>query len=223
MPELNSSPRRAGPVRHPGLIAIWLVLVTAYLISSALGQRAVATATVSLMTGGLLAVSGRLFAGLATGLALAALCWYFSSSMQFLVYAPPLMAFAFMASFFHRTLRPGSVALITQVARKEHPELPADLERYTRLLTWIWAMTFLSLFGAALLLAPLLAVDTWSRIVHGLGYLIPATLFLGEYAFRHYRFPDRAHGSLWVLIPNIVRVSQEIAMSHHQRNSDPGR
>ncbi|MEP7154798.1 MAG: hypothetical protein ABI905_03435 [Betaproteobacteria bacterium] len=214
---MKSTHSPPGPLRHPGLVAVWLALVSVYLIASALGQRVAATAAVGLMIGALIAVSGRVVAGILVGALLAGLCVYFSGTLHVLFYAPPLAAFAFMAVFFYRTLSPGSDALITQVARMEHPDLPADMVRYTRTLTWIWAACFLLLFIAASLLAPLLAVDTWSRLVHGLGYCIPAALFLGEYAYRHVRFPDRTHGSLLVLIPNIVTVSREIATAGNGR------
>ena len=64
----------------------------------------------------------------------------------------------------------------------------------------------------ALLLAPALTLDSWSRWVHGLGYVVPGTLFLGEYAYRHYRFRDRRHSSLRVLIAHIVAVIREEAL-----------
>ena len=205
-----------GRVRHPGMIALWLALVGAYLVSSALGQHVVATAAVGMMTGALLAASGRVLAGAALGLLLAGLCIYFSGSMQFLIYAPPLTAFTFMALFFFRTLRSGSEALITQVARKEHPDLPTDMQQYTRVLTWIWSLTFLSMLVVALILLPLLPVDTWSLVVHGMGYVAPAALFLVEYLYRHARFPNRPHSSLPILIANIVKVIQENALSQEK-------
>ena len=220
MPEMNPNPPARS--RHPGLVALWLVLAAGYLAVSATGLRVAAMAIVGLMVGALLAASGRLVAGTVTGTALAILCLYFSDSMKFISYAPPLAAFAFMAYFFYRTLRPGSEPLITRVARKEDPDMPADRARYTRMLTWAWSLCFMLLFAVALLLAPLLQLDAWSRWVHGLGYVLPGALFLGEYAFRHHRFPDRKHSSLWVLIPNIVAVSKEAALSSGQRNAEYG-
>jgi uncharacterized membrane protein len=202
---------------------LWIVLAAGYLVASASGFRVAAMVAVSIMVGALVVASGRTVAGCLAGAALIAACLYFSDSMQFIIYAPPLAAFAFMAFFFYRTLRPGSEPLITRVARREHPDLPPDMARYTRALTWSWTFCFVALFGVALLLAPVVAPDTWSRVVHGLGYVIPGTLFLGEYAYRHYRFRERSHGSLRVLIPNIIAVSREAAMTFEKRNAEPGR
>ena len=221
MPEVKQGPNP--PARHPVLIVLWLVLASGYLITSATGLRMVAMSVVGMMVGALLVASGRLAAGVVTAVALAGLCVYFSDSMGFIAYAPPLAAFAFMAFFFYRTLRPGSEPLITRVARMEHPDLPPDMARHARMLTWAWSLCFVLLFVVALVLAPLLQLDMWSRWVHGLGYIIPAALFLGEYAYRHYRFRERHHGSLLLLIPNIVAASRDAALSSDQRNTESSR
>jgi uncharacterized membrane protein len=202
--------------RHiPRLGLLWLALAAGYLAASASGHRAIALGVVGLIVGALVAASGRHIAGLVAGLALAGACLYWSESISFVVYAPPLAAFAFMAFFFGRTLRRGAEPLITRVARTEHPDLPVEMARYTRTLTLTWTLCFVLLFLAALLSAPMLALDAWSRWVHGLGYLVPAALFLGEYVYRHHRFHDHRHGSIPALIVNIVAVLRQAAAKPH--------
>ena len=219
MPAVNPVPSPTVPVRHPVLIVLWIVLALGYLVASATGIRMLATSVVGVMIGALLVASGRRVTGVAAAVTIVGLCVYFSESIQFIVYAPPLAAFAFMAYFFHRTLRPGSEPLITRVARMEHPDLPPDMARHARMLTWIWSLCFVLLFLVALVLAPLLELDVWSRWVHALGYIVPATLFLGEHVYRHARFRERQHGSLRVLIPNIVKVSRDAAVSPGQHDT----
>ncbi len=204
--------------RIRGVALLWLALAAGYLAASASGQRAVAVGLVGLMAGALVAASGRPAAGLAAGLVLAGVCWVWSDSIAFVVYAPPLAAFVFMAFFFGRTLRPGVEPLITRVARTEHPDLPLAMARYTRALTWTWSLCFALLFFAALLSAPVLALDAWSRWVQGLGYLVPMALFLGEYAYRHYRFPNHRHDSIPRLILSIVAVIREAAAKPYARS-----
>lgn len=165
----------------------------------------------SLMIGALLAASGHDISGVVIGLTLAGASLHWPDSLLFLVYVPPLAAFAFMAFFFHRTLRPGCEPLIVRIARKEHPELPQDMARYARRLTTLWTGCFIALFLVGLLLAPALALNKWSRWMQGLGYLVPLALFLGEHGYRRYRFPNRSHGSLRALIPNVVTAIQESA------------
>ena len=164
------------------------------------------------MTGALVAATGRRAVGIVTGVVLAGACLYWSDSIPFLVYAPPLAAFAFMAFFFHRTLRPGAEPLITRVARTDHPDMPAEIASYTRALTRAWSLCFASLFLAAAVSAPVLTLESWSRWVHGLGYLLPAALFLGEYAYRHRRFRDRQHVSIPALILKIAAVFRDAAV-----------
>jgi uncharacterized membrane protein len=202
-------------ISGPGLL--WVGLTVSYLASSALGRRDAALVLLGLMAGALVAALGRRLVGFAVGVALAAAAWRFADEVAFLVFVPPLAAFAFMAFFFGRTLRAGSEPLINRIARKEQPELPEDTARYTRRLTALWSTCFAALFLVALGLAPMLSLDAWSRWVQGLGYAVPAALFLGEYAYRHHRFPHRPHSSLAVLIPNVLAVIREIAMESGSR------
>ena len=212
MSEVNQTRAPPTHIHVPGLGLLWIALAAGYLAASVSGHRAAAMSIVGLMAGALIATAGQRFAGLLAGAALAAACLHWSDSIFFLAYFPPLFAFAFMAYFFFRTLGPGIEPLITRVARKEHPDLPTEMAQFTRTLTWAWSLCFAFLFLAALLLAALLPLEFWARWVHGLGYVVPATLFLGEYVYRHRRFPHRSHGSLPVLILNIVAVVKEAAV-----------
>lgn len=200
---------------------LWIGLATAYVVASAVGQRAASLAVLGLMAGALFAGSGRRLLGILIGVVLAAAAWRFAERVGFLAFVPPLAAFAFMAYFFGRTLRAGSEPLINRIARKEHPDLPADMARHARWLTGLWSACFVALFLAALGLAPLLTLEAWSRWVHGLGYVVPATLFVGEHVYRRRRFPHRAHGSLAALVPNVVAVIRESALEREFRRGDP--
>jgi uncharacterized membrane protein len=198
--------------RISGLGLLWLGLSAGYLGASALGHRAAALAILGLMAGAWIGATGRRLLGLVVGIALAVVASRFAEEVPLLAFLPPLAAFAFMAFFFGRTLRAGSEPLINRIARKEHGELPADVERHTRWLTALWTACFVFLFLVALGLAPLLSFEAWSRWVQGLGYAVPAALFLGEYVYRHFRFPNRPHGSLALLIHNVLAVIREMAM-----------
>ncbi len=190
----------------------WGILVAAYLILSASGQRGPALAVAGLMVGVAIGAAGWRLAGALAGMALAIASMYWAESLLFIAYAPPLAAFAFMAFFFLGTLRSGVEPLITRVARREHPELPPPMARYTRILTWLWSLCFVFLTLTALALAPILSFDRWSVWVQGLGYALPLVLFLGEYPYRLRRFSGHRHGSLLVLIMNIFLVVKEAAV-----------
>jgi uncharacterized membrane protein len=203
--------------RISGIGLLWLGLSAAYLAASALGDRAATLAVLGLMAGALVAASGHRLLALIAGVALAAAAWRYAEAVRLLVFIPPLAAFAFMAFFFGRTLRAGSEPLINRIARKEQSELPPDTARYARSLTGVWSICFATLFLVALGLAPLLSLEAWSRWVQCLGYAVPGALFIGEYAYRHHRFPHRPHGSLAVLIPNVLAVIREIAVESGRR------
>ena len=195
-----------------GLTIVWPVLAISYLAASASGYRSVALTVVGLMIGVLVAASGHRLAGAILGLGLSSACLYWSNSLLFMAYLPPIAGFAFMAFFFQCTLRPGSEPLITRVARKEHPALPPEIARYTRTLTWIWVWCFVLMLVVALLLAPMLPLHSWSRWMQVMAAVVPATLFLGEYTYRHHHLRDHRHASLLTLMFNIITVIKEAAI-----------
>lgn len=223
MSDAQDTPVNPPAQRVPVRILFWLALVAGYVLASVTGHRSLAIAIVGLMAGALCWVSGRRLAALLVSLGLAGASFYGAGSILFLVYVPPLAAFSFMAWFFSRTLRPGVEPLITRVARKEHPDLPAALVRYTRMLTRLWSGCFLTLLALALVLAPILPLASWSRWVHGLGYLLPGALLLGEYVYRLRRFRDLPHGSILVLITHIASVIREAATGSADKQCAPER
>lgn len=199
-------------MRVPPLGLLWLGLVGAYFAASAFGYRAASLAIVGLMAGALVALGGRRVAGAVVGALLAFAGWHAAESFAFAARIPPLAAFAFMAWFFGRTLRPGEVPFIVRVARMEHPDLPADMERHAGRLTALWTACFAMMFAAALAAAFALGLQDWSRWVHAMGYVVPALLFVGELAYRNRRFATRTHGSLAVLVRNVLAAIREGAL-----------
>ena len=207
--------------RPPLKALVWFGLALTYLAASASGQRSMALAVVGLMVGVVIMASGWRWIGLLAGALLAAGGLAVPASVALLAYAPPLAAFAFMAWFFGRTLRPGSEPLINRVAKVEHPVLPDELARHAVLLTWIWALCFAGMFIVALALIPLLPLDAWSRWVQGLGYALPALLFLGEYVYRRVALGHYPHTPLPVMLRNVIAVMKAEAMTA-SRNGQSG-
>lgn len=198
--------------RIPVVGLVWAGLTIAYLACAAFGERQAALAVVGLMAGTFVAASGRRLSGLLAGVALAVAAWHYFAAVAFLVFVPPLAAFGFMAVLFGSTLRAGAQPLISRIARKEDPVLTPEVMLHTRRLTAAWSGCFAALFLLALGLAPVLSIEAWSLCVQVLGVVVPGTLFLGEYAYRHHRFPHRKPGSLALLVANVVAVFREIAM-----------
>ncbi len=201
----------------PALLLLWLVLVTGYVVASVLGRHGLSTAFIGLMAGVLLWRAGKRAAAVGATALLLTVTAYWAHAVFFVAYLPPLAAFAFMAWFFGSTLRAGVEPLITRVARKERPDLPPDHERYTRSLTKLWAACFACMLLLALVSMPLLTLDSWTRWVHAMGYVLPAVLFLGEYLYRHRRFDDSKPAPIQQLIANIVLVIHEAATADSAR------
>lgn len=132
-----------------------------------------------------------------------------------LAYLPPLAGFAFMAVFFGATLRRGQVPLITRVAMREHPRLPAELAAYTRTLTATWTAAFLALFAVSIALAFALPFPAWARWTQGLALAVSLVLFAGEYLHRRVRYAHYEHASPLQLLLNIVSVMREAALGRH--------
>lgn len=91
--------------------------------------------------------------------------------------------------FFGHTLFNGP-PLIERFVRMEFPELPPGIAQYCRQLTWLWTGFFA--FNAIMcLILAFWAPDSWWAIYNGvLIFVLTALLMVGEYIWRHFKFPD---------------------------------
>src|SRR3954466_5788229 len=164
-----------------------------------LGEALVA-APVVLVTAGLLlrTARGRLVLAVLTAAGIVGfLAWRAAGADAVWFYPVPYLAVYLMLLWaFGSTLISGRQPLVTQLATLVHGQIPADIERYTRSITWAWcvffagmAMTSVSLF----LFAPLRA---WSVFNSLLNLPLVVAMFLGEYAWRLWRYPHFSHASI---------------------------
>lgn len=96
---------------------------------------------------------------------------------------------------FGRTLKKGKEPLITTFARLDTPELPETAIPYTRRLTWIWTLYFLTISAISLWMLmdpPHPVVSTGVAVAF---YTGAAVLFFGEYIYRIFTFKDQTHSS----------------------------
>lgn len=140
-----------------------------------------------------------------------------SALLPVLLVLPPVLFTALVAWWFGRTLRPGSVPLITRIvcamelARAE--DLAPALQRYTRRLTALWAALLAAMALANMLLGLFAVPDgvlarlghpsvvevpqvMWSWFANLLNYGIVGLVFVIEYLVRVRLFPDRPYRSL---------------------------
>lgn len=162
--------------------------------------RILAIATVLAAAAWLVAVAARArrpyVAGvLAAGTVL--LVWVLWRSSPALLYViPHVAAYLFLLGLFGRTLLPGREPLITSVARRVHGELPADIEAYTRRVTWAWSLFFGAMALSSLLLYALAPLETWSFFANLMNLPLVALMFLCEYLYRIVRYPDFSHATV---------------------------
>jgi len=128
----------------------------------------------------------------------------------FALYAAPVMIYVFLAWFFGRTLRRGSVPLITRMAVHLHAEAVEkrpEMRAYTRRLTEFWTALFLALAAVNLGLAALISPDgiiellggrspwplpptLWSLFANFLSFGVVLLFFAIEFLLRSRRFPE---------------------------------
>lgn len=143
---------------HWGTRATALVVLTALLVSLALGRRSAAVL---------------LPASLLIGIALA------SGRAQALTLLPALSSFAVWAAF-QGSLRPGSVPIVERFARRRYAPVPELVRDYCRRVTRVWC-GFLLLNGALAAALAFWAPLAWWALYTGLiSYALIGLLLLGE-------------------------------------------
>lgn len=145
-------------------------------------------------------------------------CWWLSqASMPILpLYAPPVVVPAFLAGVFGQTLMQGRTPLISQLILAMHPQEEPEhgVWPYARRLTLAWTMLFVALAAFNFALAALADPDGlllaggitppvsvpqswWSLFTNLIDYLIVASFFVIEYAYRRHRFPQQPYRNMF--------------------------
>jgi uncharacterized membrane protein len=123
-----------------------------------------------------------------------------------LLKAPPVVINLALAAWFGMSLRKGEEPMIGWFARLERgDELSPELATYTRRLTVLWTVFFVTMAATAALLAVFAAAETWSIFANGVDYVLIGILFVGEYAYRRVRYRHYRHASLVELVRTVVR------------------
>ncbi|MFN0038878.1 MAG: hypothetical protein ACKVP2_05155 [Burkholderiales bacterium] len=127
--------------------------------------------------------------------------WPLDGARTELVYLlPHVGAYLFLFWLFGRTLVRGRQALITRIATLVHGELPVEIQKYTRALTWLWCGFFSGMALVSISLFAFASIETWSVFANLLNLPLIGALFLFEYVYRILRYPDFSHVSLQTTI-----------------------
>lgn len=120
----------------------------------------------------------------------------FGASPALFYPVPYVTVYMFLLWLFGRTLRPGRQPLVTRLATHVHGELPADIARYTRRVTWAWCVFFAAMAMTSMLLFLLKPLPIWSVFNNLLNLPLVVAMYLGEYAWRLWRYPNFSHASI---------------------------
>lgn len=119
--------------------------------------------------------------------------WYLSAGTPYTVFLPSIAWNLLLLWFFGRTLVPGREPLVTAIARLIRGSLAAELERYSRRVTWAWCVFFAAMAATSCVLAELAPLAVWSFFANVLELPLVALMFVAEYAYRRRRFPALEH------------------------------
>jgi len=103
----------------------------------------------------------------------------------------PVLIQLMLMVFFGRTLLAGKgPSFIERFVRLEFPEFPPGVSDYCRQLTMLWTGFFAFNAGMCVVLA-IWGTDLWWTLYNGVFiYVMIGVLMIGEYIYRHFRFPD---------------------------------
>jgi uncharacterized membrane protein len=117
---------------------------------------------------------------------------------------------------FGLSLRPGQVPVITALSRQIHGALAPAVDRYTRRVTWSWALFFLfELVGSAVLMAAA-PVAWWSFFVNVLNAPLIAVLLVGEKLTRPFWVTNPPRERLSDIVQMVAWVSGRLAKRDHR-------
>ncbi len=103
---------------------------------------------------------------------------------------------AALATVFALTLRAGREPLVTALARRVHGELTPAMAAYSRKVTLAWAIYFVAMGGASIVVFALAPFEMWAAFANFGTPLAMVALFVGEYALRYRLHPEFERATL---------------------------
>jgi uncharacterized membrane protein len=103
---------------------------------------------------------------------------------------------AALAWAFGITLRPGATPLISALASRLHARFTPAMRAYTRRLTALWTIYFVTMIGISLALYTFAPWAVWSWFCNVVTPLAALGFFVGEHLLRRWRHPEFERASL---------------------------
>jgi uncharacterized membrane protein len=125
--------------------------------------------------------------------------------INYLMYLPPVVIPALLLFVFGRTLLPGQEPLITAIGEAARGPLSIAMRKYTRVLTQLWCLVFLTMMLWSGILPLLQQPLLWSWFTNVINYGVVSVLFVGEFFLRKKLFPEHNHPSFFEYIEIIIQ------------------
>lgn len=104
--------------------------------------------------------------------------------------------YAMLAAVFGVTLARGRQALCTRFAEMVHGSLTPEEVRYSRQVTWAWALFLLSISLVSAALFFLVSIEVWSVFANFLSFPLILLMFVVEFAVRRRMLPHQKQHSI---------------------------
>lgn len=112
-------------------------------------------------------------------------------------------AYAALLLWFAMSLRPGREPVVTGFARRIRRSMPADVVRYTRLVTMAWCIFFAAQLLGSLTLLLLAPAADWAAFVGVWNLPLVLAMMLAEYACRAILFRRQQRTGLLATLRNV--------------------
>jgi uncharacterized membrane protein len=142
----------------------------------------------------------------------------FTSKAIYLSFLPPVLMPMVLFWIFFSSLLFGNEPVITGIAESAHGPLTKAMRAYTRRITVLWAFLTGLIAISAIFLPVFSSLETWSLCTNFINYILCGVLFIGEYYFRQWRFPDQ-HDSGFIEHVKIVIAAQIQGYAHKRKSN----
>lgn len=127
-------------------------------------------------------------------------------------YLPQILIGLFLLVLFGRTLRPGSVPLITRIATAMRQGRASVPERYTRGVTILWVVLFAMILLEGILMT-LFAPGVSFGWVSAATYSTVGIVMVAEYLFHTWRYPDPAQQGFADFMRQLIQIDYRRLMN----------
>lgn len=126
----------------------------------------------------------------------------------YVIWLIPSLVYAGLTVLFGHTLF-APPSLCERLVRLLFPEFKPGISEYLHQVTWVWTLFFFANVFVCALLPLWLGPEAWTLYTGILVYVLMSLLVIGEWLYRHRRFPD-------LEIPPVMETVKFFAMNGHK-------